>query len=867
MSNPLLRQINNRGRNDAYGLNVNNGWYAGEDAAFSVPLDTAFRVRFTIDETGVKNGTFYSDGERLYWRVDTGGGYGSWNAVSPSTGHVLWANATNFVGGTDVCSTQLLGSGPSGSFPSSIYGGCYEYGATSASNTYLKDEFWEVEVCVALASANGATAGYKYQLLWMGGYMDGTEGNHTLIEITATGQQVTSTAALALSKPSISASGTVLNPVSGTASLALSNPSISAAGSADIDGTAALSLANPSISATGYVTNVFGTASLALAVVSIAATGSLEVSGSASLALTNPTVAAAGAATVGGTATLPLTGPTIVASGTVATIVTGTASLALSNPTIVASAPKFADVRRAILDAIDGSLAEAHSWDTEKANLPVTDVVRTSDTVVTITLSALGNYAITEDEVLQILVPAKAVLSGFGITATPTVTISNISLVSGTASLALTNPSIAATGTVLNPVSGTASLALANPAIAATGSLAVSGSASLALAVVQIAATGSVDIDGTASLALSNPSITASGTATVGGTASLALANPTIAATGTVFVGGTASLALGNPAIAASGSVDVTGTASLALVNPSIAATGSVFQAVTGTASLALTNPAITASGEEIFSGSAVLALQTVTIAATGTAAGHIGTAALALTNPSIAASGAVEYSGTASLGLTNPSIAASGTVTQNVTGTASLALANPSIAASGALAVSGTAALALANPSIAATGSVLHKVSVGGTLGPTGALSTAALFHRVVGGTLIQSDLAGVLVREVSHIVIGSLDGDLAGALGTVFQGAGENYQNVAGTLGQTDLQGTLGIQVQKACAGGLTPTGALGKGQFLAVAGASSIGTGALGTELNPIPAGDDITMLVIRLHRKKRLLYHTSGGGRLG
>ena len=51
-------------------------------------------------------------------------------------------------------------------------------------------------------------------------------------------------------------------------------------------------------------------------------------------------------------------------------------------------------------------------------------MVRTSDTVVTITLSASGTYDITAQETITVTVPATAVAGNVAITATPTFTVS-----------------------------------------------------------------------------------------------------------------------------------------------------------------------------------------------------------------------------------------------------------------------------------------------------------------------------------------------------------------------------------------------------------------------------------------------------------
>jgi hypothetical protein len=84
----------------------------------------------------------------------------------------------------------------------------------------------------------------------------------------------------------------------------------------------------------------------------------------------------------------------------------------------------FADARQAIINGMDSAQSEATGWDAEvKARIPVTDVVRTSDTIVTVTLSAEAAYNITAQETITVVIPAVALTGGTALTASPTFTI------------------------------------------------------------------------------------------------------------------------------------------------------------------------------------------------------------------------------------------------------------------------------------------------------------------------------------------------------------------------------------------------------------------------------------------------------------
>lgn len=81
----------------------------------------------------------------------------------------------------------------------------------------------------------------------------------------------------------------------------------------------------------------------------------------------------------------------------------------------------FADIRQDIINGLDSAQSETHGWDAEvKAKEVVSAVVRTSDTVVTITLTAHGDYTVTSQEVITVTVPASALTGGVPIVATPT---------------------------------------------------------------------------------------------------------------------------------------------------------------------------------------------------------------------------------------------------------------------------------------------------------------------------------------------------------------------------------------------------------------------------------------------------------------
>ena len=128
-------------------------------------------------------------------------------------------------------------------------------------------------------------------------------------------------------------------------------------------------------------------------------------------------------------ATVAVTG-TATASITETDIVTGgkTIILTLANDEWVAAGATFDAQRQNIINGLDSAQAEATGWDAVvKAGLAVTDVVRTSSTVVTVTLPAFASYNITSQETITVTVPTTALLVNIvAVTSSPTFTVATV---------------------------------------------------------------------------------------------------------------------------------------------------------------------------------------------------------------------------------------------------------------------------------------------------------------------------------------------------------------------------------------------------------------------------------------------------------
>lgn len=134
-----------------------------------------------------------------------------------------------------------------------------------------------------------------------------------------------------------------------------------------------------------------------------------------------------------GTESVALTG-TISDGATSTEIKAGgeTAIITLANTTWVASGSDFNAQRQNIINGFVSTSSDANGWNVRRADFPVADVIRTSDTVVTIEFSAASDYSVGSAETVTLTVPASAISYGSPLTATPTFTITPRFATSGT---------------------------------------------------------------------------------------------------------------------------------------------------------------------------------------------------------------------------------------------------------------------------------------------------------------------------------------------------------------------------------------------------------------------------------------------------
>jgi hypothetical protein len=108
MTTPLYDQDSFRGRDDSYGLNVDNGWHAAINTGWNQDVDTLFRPRFVIQEY---NGKAVNNILFQIWYRHYTTSWSSWAVVGAAT-PVTWADTSQYTNGATT--TQVLGSGTYG---------------------------------------------------------------------------------------------------------------------------------------------------------------------------------------------------------------------------------------------------------------------------------------------------------------------------------------------------------------------------------------------------------------------------------------------------------------------------------------------------------------------------------------------------------------------------------------------------------------------------------------------------------------------------------------------------------------------------------------------------------------------------------
>jgi hypothetical protein len=178
------------------------------------------------------------------------------------------------------------------------------------------------------------------------------------------------------------------------------------------------------------VTSVVRTSdTIATITIAAADVGNYQIVTNETITVTVPStsVSAGGALTATPTITITAGAESVALTGTLANGATSpeiqaggeTAILTLTNTKWVTAGATFDAQRQNIIDGFVSGGSGTNGWNNRRSDFAVTDVIRTSDTIATITLSASSAYAISTAETITATVPATAV-SGSSLVASPT---------------------------------------------------------------------------------------------------------------------------------------------------------------------------------------------------------------------------------------------------------------------------------------------------------------------------------------------------------------------------------------------------------------------------------------------------------------
>ena len=151
MDPPFIEQDGFRGRDDDVGANSTT-WNGGglENANWTQAVDTNFRIRFTVSNTGGDGFTFRA---KIQYNLAAAG----WNDVS-DTSPIAWATSIQYTSGVDITSQLTSGQG---SFDSDSNSSEAVHGTNLSPNsgfTLSVAKYCEEEFCLTIDSAQVSDA-------------------------------------------------------------------------------------------------------------------------------------------------------------------------------------------------------------------------------------------------------------------------------------------------------------------------------------------------------------------------------------------------------------------------------------------------------------------------------------------------------------------------------------------------------------------------------------------------------------------------------------------------------------------------------------------------------------------------------------
>lgn len=183
------------------------------------------------------------------------------------------------------------------------------------------------------------------------------------------------------------------------------------------------------------------------------------------------------------------------------------------------------------------------------------------------------------------------------------------------------------------------------------------GSGSLTVTTPTIAATGAETYSSTGALTVTKPTLSGSALEieNVSGSGALTVTKPTLAGTGAETYAGSGALTVTKPVFSGNGTqfFNVSATGALSVTNPSLSGTGFIDVAITATGALTVPSPAVAGTGAETYAGSGAMNVTAPSLGGAGSEI-YAATGALGITTV-VSGTGALVFSGGGALLVPTP--------------------------------------------------------------------------------------------------------------------------------------------------------------------------------------------------------------------
>jgi hypothetical protein len=397
--------------------------------------------------------------------------------------------------------------------------------------------------------------------------------------------------------------------------------------------------------------------------------------------------------------------------------------------------PVFDYFRRPMIDALIAAGAEAHGWNVEKANIPVTALVRTDVDTATLTIPALGGFVITADDVIAApTIPAGVLTSGEALEMDNGFTITNET----------------------DGIEGSTNLTFAPLTTSSAAKLTIESIASITLAPLTASSNSSLALNGEASITLAPLSTSSDGSLSISATSSITLAALTTISEASLSLNANAGIDLAALTTSSAASLGIEGASGITFAPLTVISVGSLsYNGINAEASITFAPLTMASAGTLSLTGVSGITLQALTTISEASLSlnANAGINLAALTTSSAASLGIEGASGITFAPLTVISV---GSLSYNgINAEASITFAPLTMVSAGTLSLTGVSGITLQALTTEALASILISATGGGNLQP---LTTIAM--GIFG--LVENVVEKLDINKYKQIATEILDGHI---------------------------------------------------------------------------------------------------------